>query len=71
MGKKSAPQPFIQPTAIAPDIVDREDLDRRSTKRIEMAKKSRSSVIDGVESPQASLLAERDYWDKKESLLKG
>jgi hypothetical protein len=70
MGKKSAPQPFIQPTTSVPDAVDREELDKETNIAIEKAKRSKASTKGGVAAPQASLLAERDFWKKKESLLK-
>lgn len=70
MGKKSAPQPFIQPITSVPDAVDRTELDKETTADIEKAEVARTSTKDGVASPQASLLAERDFWKKKESLLK-
>jgi hypothetical protein len=71
MGKKSAPAPFIQPAEETTEAVDRKELDRITRRKIESAKKASASVKDGEKAPQASLLAERDYWDKKESLLKG
>jgi hypothetical protein len=70
MGKKSAPQPFIQPTTSIPDQVDRKELDKETTAAVEKAKVARASTKDGAAAPQASLLAERDFWKKKESLLK-
>jgi hypothetical protein len=70
MGKKSAPQPFIQPMTSVPDAVDREELDKKTTEDIDKAKIAKASTKDGVAAPQASLLAEREFWKKKESLLK-
>ena len=70
MGKKSAPQPFIQPMASVPDQVDREELDKETTKDIEKAKRAKVSTKSGKDAPQASLLAERKFWEEKESLLK-
>jgi hypothetical protein len=70
MGKKSAPQPFIQPITAIPDAVDREELDKKTIEDIDKAKRARVSTKDGKDAPQASLLAEREFWKKKESLLK-
>ena len=71
MGKKSSPQPFIQPISdVVPDAVDRAELDKDNITAIEKARVAKASTKDGKNAPQASLLAERDFWDKKESLLK-
>ena len=70
MGKKSAPQPFIQPMTSVPDAVDRTELDEKTTQDIEKTKRAKASTKDGKTAPQASLLAERKFWEEKESLLK-
>jgi len=70
MGKKSPPQPFLQPISSVPDSVDRKDLDNKSKKEVRETDTRKTSTKDGKAAPQASLLAERDFWKKKESLLK-
>jgi len=70
MGKKSAPQPFIQPMTSVPDQVYRKELYKKTTEDIDKAKRAKVSTKDGKDAPQASLLAEREFWKKKESLLK-
>jgi len=70
MGKKSAPAPFIQPITSVPDIVDRTELDKKNIEDVAKARVAKASTKDGENAPQASLLAERDFWKKKESLLK-
>jgi hypothetical protein len=82
MGKKSSPAqtvPMAQKEA-TPDLIDREteDLNRRSAINAVSREVMKTSTLtrisdDGeeetVKAPQSSLLAERDYWDKKKSLL--
>jgi len=70
MGKKSAPQPFMPPAPPVPPPVDRKELDKKTTEDIDKAKRAKVSTKDGKDAPQASLLAEREFWKKKESLLK-
>jgi len=70
MGKKTPPQPFIQPMTSVPDQVDRTELNIATAEDIDKAKVAKVSTRSGAKAPQASLLAEREYWKKKESLLK-
>jgi hypothetical protein len=70
MGKKSPPQPFIAPMSSVPDQVDRTELNKATAEDIDKAKRAKVSTKNGADAPQASLLAEREYWNKKESLLK-
>lgn len=70
MGKKSAPQPYIKPVQDVPDQVDRTELDKQTTEDIQRAKVAKVSTKAGKDAPQASLLAERKFWEEKESLLK-
>ena len=70
MGKKSPPQPIIPPATAPLAMVKRSELDKTTAEDIDKAKVAKVSTRSGAKAPQASLLAEREYWKKKESLLK-
>jgi len=71
MGKKSPPQPIIPPAApIVEKAVVRKDLDKETREALGKATEARTSTVKGKASPQASLLAERGFWDEKEKKAK-
>lgn len=70
MGKKSTPAPFVPVADPIPEAVDRKDLDKKTQESREKAIRAITSTKDGKAAPQASLLAEREFWKEKESLLK-
>lgn len=73
MGKKSAPSPpapVVPEAAPIPEAVDRKELDRKTQEAREKAVRASTSTKDGKSAPQASLLAEREFWEEQESLLK-
>lgn len=65
MGKKSAPAPVVPYAAPPPEAVDRSELDRE-TLRASRMRAGKVSTKGGQEDPQATLLAEREFWSERE-----
>ena len=65
MGKKSGPAPVVPYAAPPPEAIDRSELDKE-TLRASRMRAGEVSTKEGKKDPQASLLAEREFWSERE-----